>query len=159
MQTVSLLETCLTDPLGGAGPVLEAVLESADSLMTYRSRYRANLQTVAVLDLLLTDETNPRSVAFQLVKLNQHVEELPRDRSSPGYATEQRIAMTLLHSVRILDVRAVAELHALGEHDHLKRALEKLAKRLPELSDALGHRYLIHAGLPRQLEDLRPSLP
>ena len=48
--------------------MLEALLEVADSVMTYRSRYCSRFQLAPVLDLLLTDETNPRSVAFQLVE-------------------------------------------------------------------------------------------
>ena len=43
------------------------LLEIADSSMTYRNRYATNLQVGPLLDLLLTDETNPRSIAFQLV--------------------------------------------------------------------------------------------
>ena len=59
--------------------MLEALLEVADSIMTYRSRYLARVQLAPVLDLLLTDESNPRSVAFQLACCAAHVEQLPRD--------------------------------------------------------------------------------
>ena len=37
--------------------ILEAVLEVIDSLMTYRSRYLANLQSLAVLDLAFVAHT------------------------------------------------------------------------------------------------------
>ena len=57
--------------------ILEAVLEMADSSITYRSRYLTTLQTDLLLDLLLVDEANPRSIAFQLVRLREHVEQLP----------------------------------------------------------------------------------
>ena len=50
-------------------PLLEAMLEVADSSMTYRRRYLATLQVAPVVDLLLTDETNPRSVVFQIAAL------------------------------------------------------------------------------------------
>jgi hypothetical protein len=39
--------------------ILEALLEIADSSMTYRSRYLSNLHLGAVVDLLLTDESSP----------------------------------------------------------------------------------------------------
>ena len=45
---------------GDAG-VETVALEIADSAITYRSRYLASLQPHAVLDLLLTDDSNPRS--------------------------------------------------------------------------------------------------
>src|SRR5262249_33961475 len=58
-------------------PLLEAVLEIADSGMTYRRRYLARLQTAPVIDLLLTDDTNPRSVLYQVRALVEHVRALP----------------------------------------------------------------------------------
>ena len=52
----------ITRPLApGNWPYLEYLLEVADSSMTYRQRYYTVLQPVAVLDVLLADETNPRS--------------------------------------------------------------------------------------------------
>ena len=56
---------------------LEVLLEIADSSITYRSRYLTSMQADLVLDLLLLDEANPRSVAFQLVRLREHVDQLP----------------------------------------------------------------------------------
>jgi uncharacterized circularly permuted ATP-grasp superfamily protein/uncharacterized alpha-E superfamily protein len=157
MQTINLLKIAFSDPAQLQAPLLEAVLEIADSQMTYRSRYLSNMQLGAVLDLLLTDETNPRSVAFQLVNIAQHVDALPRDRTQPFYGKDQRIAMAALHSVRMLDVQALAEIHTLGASDQLQHVCQRLESRLPELSDAITHRYLIHAGPAHQLAEIRPE--
>ena len=46
--------------------------------MTYRSRYYTTLQPVAVLDVLMADETNPRSLDFQLSHLADLYAKLPR---------------------------------------------------------------------------------
>jgi uncharacterized circularly permuted ATP-grasp superfamily protein/uncharacterized alpha-E superfamily protein len=45
---------------------LSLALELCDSTLTYRARYLSVLQPATVLDLVLTDEGNPRSLAFQL---------------------------------------------------------------------------------------------
>ncbi|KQQ40091.1 molybdopterin oxidoreductase [Duganella sp. Leaf126] len=45
---------------------LEWLLELSDSIITYRARYRAQPEWLPVLDLLLCDESNPRSVLFQI---------------------------------------------------------------------------------------------
>ena len=82
-HTASLLDSTLTTVAGSEGPLLEALLEIADSSMTYRRRYLSSMQTAPVLDLLLADETNPRSLAFQLVALAGHVDHLPHDDSQP----------------------------------------------------------------------------
>ena len=45
---------------------LDWLLELADCAVTYRARYRAEPEWLPVLDLLLLDQSNTRSVAFQL---------------------------------------------------------------------------------------------
>ena len=59
-------------------PLLEYLLEVADSSMTYRARYFTTLQPVAVLDVLMEDETNPRSLYFQVSHLVDLYRKLPR---------------------------------------------------------------------------------
>ena len=45
---------------------LDWLLELSDSIITYRARYRAQPEWLPVLDLLLLDESNTRSILFQL---------------------------------------------------------------------------------------------
>jgi uncharacterized alpha-E superfamily protein len=52
--------------------VLAAILEIADSSMTYRRRYLSQPQLGPALDLLLFDSGNPRSFAFQLETMTAH---------------------------------------------------------------------------------------
>src|SRR5439155_10915200 len=54
-----------------AGAVLEPVLEIADSLMTYRRQYFAGPRWSGVLELLLREDSNPRSFAFQVIFLRE----------------------------------------------------------------------------------------
>ena len=63
--------------------MLGPLLEVADSTMTYRRRYFAEPQLTPVLDLLVADPTNARSLAFQMVQLADHVNQLPRDAGGP----------------------------------------------------------------------------
>ena len=58
--------------------LLECLLEVADSSMTYRTRYYTTLQPLAVMDVLMADETNPRSLDFQLSHLADLYQKLPR---------------------------------------------------------------------------------
>ena len=46
--------------------------------MTYRTRYYTTLQPLAVMDVLMADETNPRSLDFQLSHLADLYQKLPR---------------------------------------------------------------------------------
>lgn len=63
---------------GASDAVLEPLLEIADSSMTYRRRYYTQAQLAPVLDLLLADEGNPRSLAFQVNAMAGHIDRLPR---------------------------------------------------------------------------------
>ena len=135
-RVVKLVTNCFIPLPEAQGPILETVLEIADSLMTYRSRYLANLQLGAVLDLLLTDETNPRSLAYQFVQIAEHVEQLPREQTQPGYSAEQRQAMALVHAIRMVDIQVVAEVHLLGEHKQLDRLAKNFESQLPKLTEA-----------------------
>ena len=45
---------------------LEWLLELSDSIITYRARYRAQPEWLPVLDLLICDDSNPRSILFQM---------------------------------------------------------------------------------------------
>lgn len=61
-QSVVLQRALAMDGSGN----LDWLLELSDSIITYRARYRAQPEWLPVLDLLLLDETNPRSIVFQL---------------------------------------------------------------------------------------------
>jgi uncharacterized alpha-E superfamily protein len=60
-----------TPPLA-AQPLADAVLGANESLVAYRRRYRSEVDFNAVLDLLLRDDANPRSLAYQLDRLREH---------------------------------------------------------------------------------------
>jgi uncharacterized alpha-E superfamily protein len=144
-HAVTLLSTCLVSVKPDEGPILEALLETAESSITYRRRYRGELHTEAVLDLLLCDETNPRSIAFQLAALNEHVSQLPAVGEGARLREEQRVALALLTRLRLADVADLARVED-GKRLRLDEHLARCADELPALSDALTRQYLSHAG-------------
>lgn len=157
IQLVELFEICFRGEAPIPTELLESVLEIDDSLMTYRARYLANFQLSPALDLLLTDETNPRSLAFQLVELEQNVKQLPRHDVMQNRTRDVRLAMTMLHEIRMIDIEAIGEVRSFGDGKPLERLLLAIAKQLPLLSIAISHRYLVHAGPTRQLSELVPD--
>ncbi len=130
---------------------LEAALEIGDSMLTYRSRYLSSLQADLVLDLLLLDEGNPRSAAYQLAKLREHVDQLPESHPPSGHPKEARLALSMLTSLQLADA---GELVTPGENNRLN-GLEELTARLTEdlglLSEALTRVYFTHAVASHQL--------
>ena len=81
-----LLLHSVIDPNPAESTRLLALLEIANSAMTYQSRYVFGPDVARVLDLLLADETNPRSIVFQLATLYRHVRALRRAIGSGRFA-------------------------------------------------------------------------
>jgi uncharacterized circularly permuted ATP-grasp superfamily protein/uncharacterized alpha-E superfamily protein len=153
---IGLLRNSVTVPTPFEHAVLDALLEIADSSMTYRNRYATVLQLGTVLDLLMTDETNPRSVGFQLAALADHVERLPRQQSDPLLSAEQRLSIAMVSAVRLADVAALGEVDEHGMRSGLDRLLDRLAGQLRELANGISHKYLVHAGPAHQMANIHP---
>ena len=116
--------------------------------MTYRRRYFAQASLAPVLDLLVADDSVPRSIAFQLQALAAHIDGLPRDPGAPALTHEQSLARRLLAAIRGADVTALCDARRAGHPEPLDRLLAQTARGLSELSDTLTHYYFSHA-VPR----------
>ena len=144
-QMVDLIRHGLGFESDGDSGQLEVLLEIADSSMTYRSRYLTSMQPDLVLDLLLLDEANPRSVAYQLVQLHEHIEHLPGSRSSVRRAPEARFAISLLSAVQLAEVREFMRANPEGWRADLEILLNRLTSELRLLSEALTRQYFSQA--------------
>jgi uncharacterized circularly permuted ATP-grasp superfamily protein/uncharacterized alpha-E superfamily protein len=125
---------------------LEYLLEVADSSVTYRTRYYTTLQPLAVMDVLMLDETNPRSLEFQLNHLVDLYKKLPRYDPSDLKTIQEALDM-----LRGIDLQAMLY-PALDKSDRrgaglrrLNRYLGDLENLLPSWSDNLSSRYFSHA--------------
>ena len=150
VQINELLRHGLRTESPGVG-VLEAILEVADSSITYRSRYLTSLQTDLVLDLLLADEANPRSIAFQLARLKEHVDQLPNSQTSIRRPPEARQALALLTAVQLADVRELGRTEDAAAAVVRHALLDRLAGDLGVLSDTISRAYFTHVAQSRQL--------
>ncbi len=150
MHMIHLLRGTLVYPALHEAPVLDAVLEVADSAMTYRRRYLGSLRAEAVLDLLVFDETNPRSLASQLAALVDDVDHLPRSAPRVGRGPDQRHVLAALTSVRLAEIDHLAAIDD-GTRPGLRDLLVNLMTTLPALSNAITLQYLSHLQTSRHL--------
>ncbi len=144
LRLLHLLQAASRLDPSGVG-LLEPVLETADSVMTHRRRYFARPQWSGVLDLLLADESNPRSLAFQLSVLQAEVAELPPVERPEAGLREPTLLARAITRLQAADVLVLGQAEADGPAGGLIRLLSDLAADLGAVSDALTRHYFIHA--------------
>ncbi len=137
---ISLLRSAL--PIVPKAPIaLEPLLEVADSSMTYRRRYLAQAQLASVLDLLVSDKGNPRSLAFQLHAMSEHARHLPRYENTGDTNLEERSVSASLRRLDTADLAGLAGLCTESDSRPLDKWLHQFANDFGELSDDLTHHY------------------
>jgi len=150
------LRDTLVEP--GTDPVLlEAVLEIGDSSLTYRRRYMTHLEPHAVADLLLADETNPRSVAFQFALIDLHFAALPRDISHPDRNIDQRLLLKLRTSIQLADFVELCSVPPDREREELHALLTGIMEQIAQLSEAIAQLYFSHAVISQEISGMREA--
>ena len=125
---------------------LDVLLTLVDCQITYRSRYLVGPSLAPVRDLAVLDPYNPRSVAFQVAVLNEHIAGLPSLKEHGLIERPQRLAVALQAT---LTTSEAASLDV--------KSLFALEQDLLNLADAIGLHYFPHgpnASRPEKLTGL-----
>ncbi|MGQ0456558.1 MAG: circularly permuted type 2 ATP-grasp protein [Hyphomicrobium sp.] len=136
-EAIRTLFITTTDPDEETSGLL-LLLELADSFITYRSRYRLDPMLPLALDLLLLDEANPRSLAYQLAEASRHLDALPDGKQGVSLTEDRRLILSLLTSIRLANIEAIA---ADAGRDGLERLMDDQLATIPELSNAVSRHY------------------
>jgi len=112
---------------------LDILLTLVDCQITYRSRYLVGPLLPPVRDLVVLDPYNPRSVAFQVSALNDHIASLPTLKEGGLIERPQRLAVALQAT---LTTAEAADLDT--------KSLFALEQDLLNLADAIGSHYFPH---------------
>ena len=121
----------------GSAHGLDWLLDLCDSMGTYRSRYVVAPEWMPVLDMLLRDDTNPRSVAFQVKGLGEYVAKL--ELSHGRFASD-----VLAPAQAALRDLLPQDLHP--ESPAVAQVLDQLRKCANAVSDELTLKFFSHAG-------------
>jgi len=127
---------------GGRGGEIEWALLLADSSITYRSRYLAKPEWLPVLDLLIRDDSNPRSIAFQLRGLNDYVQRIGR---TIGEFRDERMAAAVT-ALDGLDPARDLE----PESARLRELLVEWQSAAENLSELISQRFFSHVAEERR---------
>ena len=125
--------------------LLQAVLEIGDGLMTYHRRYGGRLQIVPVIDLLLSDESNPRSVAYQVAKLREASKHLPgNNQSEATFSPLDRELMRVLAELRLANIEQLAETKN-NNRENLIKLLDEQISSIERIAEIVTRLYLSNA--------------
>lgn len=126
--------------------VLEAVLLSTDSLTLYQRRYRAFIQLPMVLELLLLDEAHPRSLAYQLHQLTEHIHALPKERNGSQLSECERLILKTYTDIRLSKTRELAPINTTAYvYTDLEQLLSNTASLLWKIADEIAQTYFSHS--------------
>jgi uncharacterized circularly permuted ATP-grasp superfamily protein/uncharacterized alpha-E superfamily protein len=144
INTVRFARQFAFDEAGGDD--LDVLLTLVDCQITYRSRYLVGPLLAPVRDLVVLDPYNPRSVAFQVSALNDHIASLPTLKEGGLIERPHRLAVALQATL------TTAEAASLDT-----KTLFALEQDLLSLADAIGSHYFPHgpnASRPEKLTGL-----
>lgn len=122
-----------------AGLTHETLLACCDSLAAYRRRYRSDIEVEALSSLLITDPSNPRSLAFQAEQLMGDLRRLPGE---PPDAALQPLG-TILERILTADLPDLLT-PVDDRRPGLLRWLQDIGACLDEVADAVNLRYFAH---------------
>jgi uncharacterized circularly permuted ATP-grasp superfamily protein/uncharacterized alpha-E superfamily protein len=122
------------DKPGGSAQNLDRLLELTDTRVVYRARYLAGLAIRPVIDLVLLDDANPRSVAFQVERILEHLVLIAGRREGDRHDTVEKPALRLL-----------ADLETGEAADFDEARIEMVEAGLMAISDAVTRRWFAEA--------------
>jgi uncharacterized alpha-E superfamily protein len=109
------------------------LLDLLDSQITYRSRYIAGAALAPVLDIAMLDPFNPRSVAFQAMRIDEHLAALPSLHHDGVMEPPRRLSVKLRAELESEDARRLDASIILAWE-----------QRLMTLADRIAERYFTH---------------
>jgi uncharacterized alpha-E superfamily protein len=115
----------------GPDAALDVLLELCDSQITYRQRYIMIAARAPVIDLVMLDPSNPRSVAHQFDCIVEHLAALPKHAPDGRLSRPQQIAAAAATALHTTDAAEVDEAMVL-----------RIEEAAMSLSDSIAAVYL-----------------
>jgi len=127
--------------------LLEDILRCNESLVTYRYRYRSNLELASVLNLLMLDEENPRSIIYQIFRIEKHLKGLPEQVEGEGFSQAQKKLLEIITKLRLAEIDELTYLNeSMMLYGELRSFLAEIKGLLFEVSDQVFEKYFNHTG-------------
>lgn len=130
----------------------EVILSSNECVMNYRFKYRVTLKLSLILELMLLDSDNPRSLIYQVERLKNYLSNLPKKQPGNILALHEKLSLEAFTKIRLADKDHLALLDEETQaYQNLKHFLAAVKQLLLELYNAVSTTYFKHAQVQQQL--------
>nr|WP_224745800.1 circularly permuted type 2 ATP-grasp protein [Neiella litorisoli] len=153
IQTSQLIQGLVVPemPEADQSVAIQSLLLSHEVLISYRRLYGARMGVQSSLDLLMLDMSNPRSLSFQLEKLQEHLQALPRQHDTRHeLPAEQRAALDASMQIKMTTLTALSAREN-GRRQQLEKTLSRLNQLLDSVSNFMSDKYFDHREPSQQL--------
>ena len=133
---------------GAEQTITESTLVACESSVSYRRRTLGKVSVAALADLVLFDEENPRSLAYQFERLRVDLKALP---SSSGSTRPERLVDEIATRLRRVDPADLEDTDANGTRVELVELLDGMHADLRNLSVVITS---THLSLPGEMQPL-----
>lgn len=135
-----------------AHDMMESILVSSQSLITYRYTYRDHLQLPLVLELLMLDKNYPKSLAYLVNKIKKYITQLPKTGKGEGLNEQERWVLEADTMLKLVDGLTLAEADGFTlQYQALHNFLDKLNALLQNTSALISKTYFSHSQGQKQL--------
>ena len=130
----------------------EAVLISNEGLVNFRYKYRSLLQLPLVLDLMIFDPNNPRSLLYQLDRLKKSLANLPKTTADKSITAHDILIEKGYNLLNVVDKEKLSLLNEeTAQYENLDNFLSDMYDILTGIQDTISKTNFIHAQSQKQL--------
>ncbi|MGE5944914.1 MAG: circularly permuted type 2 ATP-grasp protein, partial [Flavobacteriales bacterium] len=132
--------------------ILESLLISHESLNIYRYSYKSYLSLENVINLILLDKEYPKSLTYQLKRIQKDIDRLPHSKNTETVTECQRLIKEANIKIENLNINKLMGLNADSTlREHLDTELSELADLLHDMSLSISNTYFNHTYQQTQL--------
>jgi uncharacterized alpha-E superfamily protein len=125
---------------------------SNESLVNYRYQYRKPIQDSLVLDLLVFDPNNPRSLRYQVDRLKPYLRDLPKNRGDSSVREYDSLIAEADLLLQKTDKYGLVDSNYPGTvHDKLDEFLDRMISLLSRIPEYISKYYFKHEMSPRSI--------
>lgn len=153
IQSSSVIRSLIVPEVSEADQtmLIQTVLSSLEVSISYRRRYGTRMGVQACLDLVMLDNTNPRSLIYQLNQILMHLYSLPHpEESRHELPAEERAAVEAETLVRLSLLTELSSREK-GQRIKLLNQLQQLNQLLSSVSTLVSNKYFAHRESSQQL--------